>query len=136
MINTSIRLVPTSVYRSQSERTVVLYNEIYGRHRDARAALPPRLPPACNKRSERKGVEVPLLLVAIIIIEFPFDSRLLPYKPDKPDRNHRKKETLLVCTRAVCDNVDTNTRARARIILYNRNYVANLVYVSIKMQRH
>jgi len=78
LINVHIRLA-RRLYLSQSENGAAPYNEIYGRHRRGLHANGFR-------RSARMRIAVPLVPAAIIIIEFPFDSRLLPCIP-----NHRKK---------------------------------------------
>ena len=82
LINVRIRLA-RRMYLSQSENGAAPYNEIYGRHKRGLHANGFR---RSARRAARKRVAVPLVPDAIIIIEFPFDSRLLPCIP-----NHRKK---------------------------------------------
>jgi len=87
LINARIRLAPR-VYLSQSENGAAPYNKIYGRHRRGLHASGFR---RSARRAARRRVAVPLVPTAIIIIEFPFDSRLLPCTP-----NRRKKRGLWI----------------------------------------
>lgn len=87
-----IHLTPR-VYLSQSENGAIPYNEIYGRHRRGLHASGFR---RFARRAARRRVAVPLVPAAIIIIEFPFDSRLLPCTP-----NRRKKRELRVTISAL-----------------------------------
>lgn len=74
LINVRIRLA-RRVYLSQSEngaqRSITKFMDAAGT-----AFTPP------GRLSARRGVAVPLLPAAIIIIEFPFDSCLLPCAPN------------------------------------------------------
>lgn len=79
LINAHIRLAPR-VYLSQSENGA---QRRITKFMDAAGAAFRR---SGARRTARRRVAVPLLPAAIIIIEFPFDSRLLPCAP-----NHRKK---------------------------------------------
>jgi len=56
------------------------YNEIYGCHR---RGLRSWLSTVCKDEEERRRIAIPRWYCAIIIIEFPFDSRLPPHTPEE-----------------------------------------------------